>query len=283
MSAGPGRGCDGPPPPYDTAPRLAGLAAVRSQARTFVGTARGQRQRPSRLFTDLFDLAPVAIGLFDDVDRLVQANDALCTLVRSRRPELLGCAAADLLHSHDPGGPLAGTTSDPSSHRVLADSDDDPVSCKVHSSTSVREGGTCVRLVSFQDVTARDRETHTWQYHATHDELTGLVNRRGLHERLDALLHEGTQVGVVFSDIDNFKRVNESLGHPAGDELLIAVAQRLQAEAPAGATVARFSGDEFVVVVGDVAACGGLDALAARMTASLRTVVPVRKRLGPVL
>lgn len=82
------------------------------------------------------------------------------------------------------------------------------------------------------------------------DDLTGLSNRAGFVEALDAALAHGSDaVGVAFLDLDGFKSVNDKLGHGVGDDLLVAVGNRLAASLGDGAMVARYGGDEFTVVV----------------------------------
>ncbi|VXB75655.1 Sensory box protein [Arthrobacter sp. 9AX] len=85
------------------------------------------------------------------------------------------------------------------------------------------------------------------QHLALHDALTGLPNRAGLKAKLDAV-PAGGGLAVLFIDLDHFKAVNDSLGHAAGDDLLVSVANRLRAAVPGTGIVARLSGDEFVVV-----------------------------------
>ncbi|PMS12299.1 hypothetical protein C0Z17_10040 [Trinickia caryophylli] len=101
----------------------------------------------------------------------------------------------------------------------------------------------------------REQSEERIRHMATHDALTGLPNRTLLGDRLEqAIAHAqryARQVSVVFVDLDNFKLINDSLGHQAGDALLAAVAQRMQASLRATDTVVRLGGDEFVVVLFD--------------------------------
>ncbi|WP_420130282.1 putative bifunctional diguanylate cyclase/phosphodiesterase [Longimicrobium sp.] len=104
-----------------------------------------------------------------------------------------------------------------------------------------------------EDVTARRGMEERLRHEALHDALTGLSNRRMLMERLSAALDRGRRRGggpaVLFMDLDRFKVVNDSLGHPVGDQLLTAVAERLRQCATDADTVARFGGDEFAVLL----------------------------------
>jgi diguanylate cyclase (GGDEF)-like protein len=114
-------------------------------------------------------------------------------------------------------------------------------------------------------------------HRATHDPLTGLPNRRAFVERVEVALERRSadaratgHVAVLFVDVDDFKLVNDSLGHGAGDRLLESVAQRLAAALRPQDVVARFGGDEFTVLVADVAgeteALGVAERLAAALT-----------------
>lgn len=115
---------------------------------------------------------------------------------------------------------------------------------------------------------SRDRE-----YLALHDALTGLPNRRLFFDRLGLAIakaqRDGKRLGVMFIDLDNFKPVNDSLGHAAGDALLRAVSERLRATVRAQDTVARVGGDEFVVLVGDISHSDELFRLAERILDNL--------------
>jgi diguanylate cyclase (GGDEF)-like protein/PAS domain S-box-containing protein len=107
---------------------------------------------------------------------------------------------------------------------------------------------------SIEDVTdaRRNEEQLAWQ--ATHDPLTGLANRTALLQQVQQSLTRGAGgIGVLFFDLDDFKVVNDSLGHGAGDRLLCEVGDRMVAALGQRGTVARFGGDEFVVVCRDMA------------------------------
>ncbi len=106
-----------------------------------------------------------------------------------------------------------------------------------------------------EDITAQYRYREQLEYQATHDPLTALPNRNLLQDRLKQVLRlakrRGTQGTLAFVDIDNFKWVNDSLGHGAGDQLLVEVARRLKSCLRISDTVARYGGDEFVLILGD--------------------------------
>lgn len=118
------------------------------------------------------------------------------------------------------------------------------------------------------------KETEARLHHlAFHDSLTGLPNRARFIDRLgDALgapARPGAAVGVLFLDLDGFKTVNDSLGHAAGDELLVGVGRRLRASVPAEATLARFGGDEFAILLTTDGA-GAASRLAESLLAALQ-------------
>jgi predicted signal transduction protein with EAL and GGDEF domain len=113
-------------------------------------------------------------------------------------------------------------------------------------------------VASMEDVTeAQDRERRlAWQ--ATHDPLTGLANRAALRAQADEVLAvEGHRIALLFFDLDDFKLVNDSLGHQVGDRFLCEVADRFRASVRNGDLVARLGGDEFVVLCADVADAAG--------------------------
>jgi len=112
--------------------------------------------------------------------------------------------------------------------------------------------GRPAQLVAVMDVTEKRQAERRIAYMAEHDALTDLPNRLLFHARLDEamsrLQRHGEQLAVLFLDLDEFKNVNDTLGHPAGDLLLKAVAERLRQCLREPDTVARFGGDEFAVL-----------------------------------
>lgn len=237
--------------------------------------------RSSRAMPGLFDLVPIGLAVLDEHGRILDANDAADRLLGYPREELVGTAAADLLRHDDPGPCLTTASGPQPGPRVLVHADGHPVSCEIYIAASVQADGTRLWLILAQDTTNYQQRIEQLQYQASHDELTGLPNRQGLRALLGEQDLQGPSTGfaVLFCDIDNFKRVNDSWGHPAGDELLIAVASRLQAALPPDCHLARFSGDEFLITCPHVDTHGGLEALAARVSGCLRTTVPLGGRL----
>jgi diguanylate cyclase (GGDEF)-like protein len=132
--------------------------------------------------------------------------------------------------------------------------------------------------LALNDAKAAEETAHQ----AFHDPLTGLANRALFVDRLSQARTRagaaGDAVGVLFADLDGFKTVNDSLGHTAGDQLLIIVGQRLASVVEATDTVARFGGDEFAILVEDVRQPIELARLARMALDSLERVVEVEGR-----
>lgn len=160
-----------------------------------------------------------------------------------------------------------------SEFRVVADEDTRWLLAR---GQALRRGdGTPYRMAgSLSDITDRKRAAEQLLHNALYDGITGLPNRTLFMDRLSFLetrrsRHQDYRYAVLFIDLDRFKTVNESLGHAAGDALLVEVAQRLSSQVRGGDTVARLSGDEFVVLVDDVREPQDAERLAEAIQVSL--------------
>lgn len=126
-------------------------------------------------------------------------------------------------------------------------------------------------ICSGTDITEERRAQERLRVLANTDTITGLPNRNAIHELIsDAITARGdTQVGVVYLDLDNFKKVNDAYGHMFGDQLLQAVALAILSCLDEGQTLARLGGDEFIVLATDTSQ-GALEAMASRILTRLR-------------
>lgn len=196
----------------------------------------GRLQVVNRRFCEIFDISPELVrpGMtFEDVLRLSVAagNHGSHTVA-----DLL--AESDDILARRKGGNYLQQLSD---GRVVS---------IAHRSTS--DGGW---LISCEDVTEQQRAQSQIAFMARHDALTGLPNRSLFAERIEQAVTEagrGAGFAVFCIDLDKFKQINDTLGHPVGDGLLCAVAARLSACVREGDTVARLGGDEFALVQSEV-------------------------------
>ena len=137
-----------------------------------------------------------------------------------------------------------------------------------------------------RDVTEQHELQEALTYQALHDPLTGLPNRTLFNDRLTLALdrserHRST-VALLLLDLDNFKFVNDTYGHGAGDELLVAVAGRLGRELRSSDSVMRLGGDEFAVIVEDIKTESELTALAGRVLAAVAEPLAAGDRVGQI-
>ena len=139
-------------------------------------------------------------------------------------------------------------------------------------------------VLTVRDVTERRRLENDLAHQAFHDGLTGLANRVLFRDRLDHafVLAEGGagEVGVLFVDLDDFKEVNDTLGHAVGDQLLVAVGQRIAQAIGPGNTAARMGGDEFAILIAHSADASAAEQVAARIVSTLSVPVEVSDGLG---
>lgn len=137
----------------------------------------------------------------------------------------------------------------------------------------------CGYLGAAYDITDRKRREALTQHIAQHDHLTGLPNRVLLNDRLGQAIRragrEGSAFAVLMLDLDHFKRVNDSLGHHVGDELLKVVAERLVASVRESDTVARMGGDEFVVLLPSISDVSGVARVAEAIVRNISQTIVI--------
>ncbi len=147
--------------------------------------------------------------------------------------------------------------------------DDVSVQVQVRCSDLRRDATVGALVLTLRDVTAQRRLEDELKYRAFHDALTRLPNRLLFQDRAAGALtrsqRDGTTAGVLFVDLDDFKLVNDTMGHSVGDELLVAAGIRLAAVIAEGDLVARLGGDEFALLIENVADAAAVDAYAERI------------------
>ncbi len=147
-----------------------------------------------------------------------------------------------------------------------------------HYEFSAREGSQELGVITFEDVTARVETEEKIRFMARYDSLTGLMNRAYFHERVSEATAAGEReriCGLIVIDLDDFKSVNDTLGHPVGDGLIYAVGERLAAFSDEGVHVSRFGGDEFMVFLDRVEDESHLAGIIETIFASLQGDVDV--------
>ncbi len=224
-------------------------------------------EQARRRFQQAFHSAPTGMALVRlDDGRIVDTNQSFADMVDRPIDEIVGQPMHRLTHVDDVSAAASqraqlelGIADTYSLEQRYLRSDDTYVWARTRVSVTEDDGVT-LAITHIEDVTEQRRTAELLTYQATHDELTALPNRGTLVERLDALLANAQpgQVAVLFIDLDNFKMVNDSLGHGIGDELLREVARRFRGVVRDGDRLARFGGDEFVMFI-DRVAIGGDD------------------------
>ena len=146
------------------------------------------------------------------------------------------------------------------------------------------ESGTGSRtIVAFRDVTERKAAQDHVEWAARHDPLTGLANRVLFQEKLQRAVADslagGSRSGLLLIDLDDFKLVNDTLGHDSGDQLLRLSAQRIEAVVRSGDTVARLGGDEFAIVLSQLGSDGEAVEIAEAILAALGAPLRVNGQL----
>jgi diguanylate cyclase (GGDEF)-like protein/PAS domain S-box-containing protein len=239
-----------------------------------------------RRFERSFHDSPIG-GAFLSRDLVfLDVNDALCEMLGREREEIVGHSTLEFTHQADYELTSTYVDADPSDETIELEKrflrpDGSTVWARLSSAFVTTEGGEPYRFTQFRDITDHKKDRESLEHQAIHDPLTGLFNRTLFLDRLATALRHGTPVGrvaVIMLDLDRFKVVNDSLGHHIGDQLLSAAAPRLAAAIPQSDTVARFGGDEFVVLCDELRSPMDVVDRAERLAAAL--TAPIELEAG---
>jgi diguanylate cyclase (GGDEF)-like protein len=207
-------------------------------------------------FRALLESAPDAMVITDERGDIVLVNTQAERLFSYPREKLIGRPMALLVPDWLPG--TAGDAPAPAAGLDLVAWRSDGVEFPVEVTRAplVTDEGVLISS-AIRDTTERRQAARRLEHQALHDPLTDLPNRALFLDRLEHALarsrRPGTSLAAYFCDVDDFKNVNDSLGHEVGDELLVALPPRLRQGLRAGDTIARFGGDEFVILCEDLA------------------------------
>ena len=230
-----------------------------------------QREESYRL---LFEANPMPMWIVDARSRrFLAVNDAAVHHYGYPRDAFLAMTADEIsLDEEETAEAPADADVDAGRHERHRCAGGEPIDVLAFARAIAYAGGPA-ELVAIADITERRRAEAEAAYLARHDALTGLSNRADFRVRLTSAIEDGAASGrklaICCVDLDLFKDVNDTYGHPTGDRLLRMVAQRLRSELGEGDFAARIGGDEFAVVLDAVAALEAIDARMARMIESL--------------
>lgn len=222
------------------------------------------------IFRSLFDAGPHPGLVVDQSGQIVLANARASQLLGVHRDDLIGRAVEEFIVVGAPWTQLAETVGGQEErlegHARHRDGSDVPLSVIV---TPLADGGEVLLSLTIA-AAERTRAAELLVHEASHDPLTGLPNRSLFLDRLEHALARARRsrrpLAVVFLDLDDFKLVNDTRGHDIGDLLLVTMTPKLAAALRPGDTIARFGGDEFVVLCEDLQGTADAIGIAKRIT-----------------
>ncbi|CCK77603.1 conserved hypothetical protein [Oleispira antarctica RB-8] len=226
-------------------------------------TKTRQTERELILAGQVFDNSTEAIVVTDNMGRIINANPAFFEASQLTLDEVRGLRPDEIINSKfhgsdfytDVGQAILQDSYWQGEVHYLRKNGEERVSWTGVSATRSRSGKVQNLIIIISDITERkviERRIHRLAYF---DPLTGLPNRSQMYERLDKMVtyarQSNTHIAVLFLDLDRFKPINDSMGHPAGDQVLKDVADRLQNCIKKQDLVSRMSGDEFTIALSD--------------------------------
>jgi diguanylate cyclase (GGDEF)-like protein/PAS domain S-box-containing protein len=219
-------------------------------------------ERARERFRLAFHGAPTGMALSTAPDGvLIDVNESLMTMLGRTREDLIGRTVEEISHPDDWQRHTTllrrANDHDGDNYRMerrYIRGDGGVVWARTWVSIMDDGEGGSLAIAHIEDVTEQRHNAERLEWAATHDGLTGLPNRFRFLERLGAYLEsaEPGSIAVLFIDIDNFKVINDSLGHDAGDQLLQSMSERLRSVVRDRDMLGRFGGDEFIVMLRDV-------------------------------
>jgi diguanylate cyclase (GGDEF)-like protein len=236
-------------------------------------TGRKAGEAATRLHEVLRNMAQ-GVSMFDDAQRLVVSNDRYAQMYGLDPEDVKpGTALRDVLERRIARGVYSGSS--PENYLLERLQPVKVASRTIHEMSDGRAFAIARRplpgggwVATHEDITEQRRNQERVERMAHRDALTGLYNRILLGERIGqalAVVDDGGTVALHLVDLDLFKNVNDSLGHPTGDRLLGLVAARLKSLVRETDTIARIGGDEFAVLQGSIRRAGDIDALGRRI------------------
>ncbi|MEO3472995.1 EAL domain-containing protein [Roseomonas sp. CAU 1739] len=236
--------------------------------------AQARAGRSEQLLRVVVDALPVMVSAHDRQGRFVLANAALARFHRTSEAALLGRGITEVTGAEEEGADiaaaLAGGTQLPFREETAIGPDGAPRTLLITAAPVADPGAPASAVVRIGlDISRRKEAEEQIRYMAEHDSLTGLANRLLFTRRLNHALVAGGMVALHLIDLDDFKDVNDTMGHAAGDALLMAATSRMRACLKPGDMLARLGGDEFAVVQVGIAGVKEADAAAARIVRAL--------------
>jgi diguanylate cyclase (GGDEF)-like protein/PAS domain S-box-containing protein len=241
---------------------------------------RRRREHELQLAGAVFDSAAEGIMITDAQNRIVRVNPAFTAITGYTPKEVMGLDPR-LLNSGRHGQDFFAELWDALNTRGHWEGEiwnrrkNGDVYVEWLSITCIEDGehGKGHYLAVFHDITRRKEVEEALRHKAHHDALTDLPNRTLFYDRLETALNQSRRYrrrfALLMADLDRFKEVNDTLGHAAGDELLIEAAQRLTSCVRESDTVARLGGDEFAIIVTDISSDAEVEQIARRAVALL--------------